>query len=329
MRILMSCPHQYPANGGLGTGLQPKKFPSCSGQHLHDLMVKGLAERGHEVFYHLPNGYNEPLPEGVQWLSKPTLDIDVYHSYAGAFDEVYQLMAKVNKPFIKTCHIDRASFGCSREEATREWIFVSKTLANLYSSERYIHCGLDPADFIYSETKDDYFLMIGSMERHEQKGLKTALDLSHKRDFKLVVAGTAKTAKTVSKVKALCDAYQAEYVGDVRGEAKAALYAGAKAVLFPTRQAESFGLVIAEAMFSGTPIICSDLGAIPEVMTPKAGFVCTNEADYLYAIDHIDEILPKDCRAKAMKDYHYETMVDNYLKEYEKEISRSFKFSEA
>ena len=316
----MSCPHTYPANKKKGFGLQPKTYPSCSAQHLHDLLVKGLASRGHEVFYHLPKGIDENLPPGVNLLHEPIEDIDIYHSYTGVFPEVYAKMESANIPYLKTCHIDRTIVGGKRSEATDQWIYVSKTLADLYGSSRFIHCGLDPEEYIYSEKKKDYLLCISDMERYEKKGLDIAIDLAIKKDLKLVVAGTCKSWDMIKKVKALCSAKNISYVGDVRGEEKAKLYAGARAVLFPTRQAESFGLVIIEAMFSGTPVICSNMGACPEVMSPETGFICSNEEAYLHAIDHIDDISPAACRAKAMKDYHHDTMIDKYLIEYEKEL---------
>ena len=49
MRLLLSSTHRYPAFGDVGSGLHPKLFPSGSGFHIHDLLVKGLAELGHEV----------------------------------------------------------------------------------------------------------------------------------------------------------------------------------------------------------------------------------------------------------------------------------------
>jgi glycosyltransferase involved in cell wall biosynthesis len=39
----------------------------------------------------------------------------------------------------------------------------------------------------------------------------------------------------------------------------------------PTRRDEMFGMVAAEALSSGTPIVCSNLGGLPEVVPPTAG----------------------------------------------------------
>ena len=56
MRILLSSEHSYPAFGPVGSGLHPRTYPSGSGFWIHDLLMKGLAELGHDVFYLLPRG---------------------------------------------------------------------------------------------------------------------------------------------------------------------------------------------------------------------------------------------------------------------------------
>jgi glycosyltransferase involved in cell wall biosynthesis len=75
-----------------------------------------------------------------------------------------------------------------------------------------------------------------------------------------------------------------------------------------------------EALMSGTPVICSDRGACPEIITKDVGFVCRYEPDYLNAIRRIGEINPQTCREKAMRDFHYLRMTRDYVAEYEKEI---------
>ena len=62
MRILLSSEHRYPAFGAVGSGLHPRTYPSGSGFWIHDMLMKGLTELGHEVFYFLPHGAAVPLP---------------------------------------------------------------------------------------------------------------------------------------------------------------------------------------------------------------------------------------------------------------------------
>jgi len=50
LRILFSHIHTYPFSKPTGSGKAITKMPSCSSMYIHDLMVKGMAEKGHEVF---------------------------------------------------------------------------------------------------------------------------------------------------------------------------------------------------------------------------------------------------------------------------------------
>jgi len=42
---------------------------------------------------------------------------------------------------------------------------------------------------------------------------------------------------------------------------------------------ETFGIVIAEALLCGTPVICSNVGALPELITMSNGILCENTID--------------------------------------------------
>ena len=319
MRILLSSDHEYPAANPHGSGLHPKKFPSGSGYILHDLLAKGLAELGHDVFYLVRRSHAD-APSGVNLIFEPVRDVDVLHTISG---RDAALIAESQKPWVATCHMDERTRGRDRDTVTQNWIYVSRTLAQLHGSERYVWNGIDPAEYIYSEAKDDYFLFMSTMDWGTQKGLDVVLSLSKRLGFKLVVAGTGESYERIAKVQEMCDEAGAKYCGDVRGKEKAELLAGAKGFLFPTKLDEAFGLGMVEALMSGTPVICSDRGACPEIITPDVGFACGNEAQYIAAIEQIGEIDSRACRDKAMRDYHYHAMATNYVREYEVELART------
>lgn len=324
MRILLSSDHQYPASNGHGSGLHPKRFPSGSGYILHDLLAKGLAELGHEVFYLVRETANGALaPDGITVTHEPVFHADVLHTISGRDNSLIREWEARCKPWVATCHMDERTRGRDRGPITSNWIYVSKTLAQLHGSERYVWNGVDPDEYIYSETKDDYFLFMSTMDWGTQKGLDTVLALARKMGLKLVVAGTGESYERIEKVHQMCRAAGARYVGDVRGKEKAELLAGAKGFLFPTKLDEAFGLGMVEALMSGTPVICSDRGACPEIITPEVGFTCTNEDQYMVAIEKIGSISPVTCHAKAMRDYHYRVMASNYVREYEIEFGNT------
>jgi glycosyltransferase involved in cell wall biosynthesis len=223
---------------------------------------------------------------------------------------------------VVTCHLDPTVPGRLVADPIRDnWIFVSRTLAQSLGRTRYVLNGIDPHDYQFVSVKQDYFLFIASMDWADHKGLGLALDLAEKAGIRLIVAGTAKTKETVALVASRCRAAGAIYLGDVRGGEKAALFANARGLLFPTQVNEAFGLAITEALMSGTPVICSSNGACAELVTPEVGFVCRTEREYGEAFKHIETIIPARCREVALARFHYLRMARDYLREYEVEIA--------
>ena len=326
MRVLLSSDHEYPSSNGHGSGLHPKAFPSGSGYILHDLLAKGLAELGHEVSYlvrRLRADFSEnEVPPGIKLVFAPDFTADVLHTISGRDAALIAEWEARAKPWVATCHMDEQTRGRERGHSRQNWIFVSQTLAHLHGQDRYVWNGIDPAEYIYSETKKDYFLFMSTMDWGTKKGLDIVLSMAKQLGFKLVVAGTGESYERIAQVQEMCRRAGARYVGDVRGREKAELLAGAKGFLFPTKLDEAFGLGMVEALMSGTPVICSNRGACPEIITPEVGFVCHTYEDYLNAIDSIAALDPSVCRDKAMRDYHYHTMARNYVRQYEIESAR-------
>src|SRR5215831_14825523 len=109
MRVLISSQHRYPCFGSVGSGRRPKKFSSGSGQHMQDLLARGLAELGHEVLYLLRNGCDAPLPDGVRLVSDPIANVDIYQTtsshWAGDGADIMDFVASRGLPHIVTCHL--------------------------------------------------------------------------------------------------------------------------------------------------------------------------------------------------------------------------------
>jgi glycosyltransferase involved in cell wall biosynthesis len=335
MRVLLYSRHRYPARRDDGAGREPRPEPSGAAAHVLDVLARGLAEEGHEVHYLLPAGVEGPLPDGVLPVRGIDAPVDVFHNLQVA-----------ERPWITTIHgyrppagyFDRVVDGelvaapgrdvSPPYELPANGVCVSHTLATTFGSSRYVHNGLDPAEFLYSETKGDHFLFMAGMQGasipniYQHKGLEFALELASEVGFQLVVAGTTRERAVGDRIAAMCHEAGARYLGDIRGTEKAELLAGARAVLFPTRLHEGLPLVIIEALLSGTPVIASDRGACPELVTPEVGFVCADRAAFRRAIDNVGRINPQACRAKAVHEFHYRRMAAGYVREYERELGR-------
>lgn len=307
MRVYLSSPHRYP---GWRFGL------ASSG--VHDRLARGLAELGHEVRYHLINGSETRLPDGVTLVEGLLGGEDVLH-----INHTPIKAAPLSKlPWVRSVHSDLLDIPVPRDAALPNFIFVSETMARLHKCSRFVRNGIDPDEFIYSETKNPYFLFIvsGSINKAFRKGLDTAFWLANQTATKLVVAGGSGYEPEMAQYADLCRAHGSQFIGIVSGQRKAELFAAARALLFPTKMSEAFGLPVAEAMMSGTPVIASDRGAMSELVESAAGFVCASESDYLDAVQNLGRIKPADCRRLALERFHYLDMARGYLREYEREI---------
>jgi glycosyltransferase involved in cell wall biosynthesis len=312
MRILVTRRSFYPARA------YPVSGEGLAAFRITDLMVKGLAELGHEVHYQVQPG-PEPLPEGVRWVANGSLPaVDIAHRQV----DPQVRKADLPPPWVRTCHTDIAARGLDRNLAEDNWIFVSRTLARSYGSSRYVVNGIDPSEFIYSESKGGYFLFVACLDRAEQKGLDIAISLARKTGFKLVVAGSAASEEANTSIREKYSHSDIELAGEIQGNRKAELFAGARALLFPTQLNEAFGAVMAEALMSGTPVISSNRGACREIISSDVGFVCETEQDYMEATDRLHQIKPVDCREKALRDYHYLRMAGDYVEQFKQEIGR-------
>jgi len=155
------------------------------------------------------------------------------------------------------------------------------------------------------------------------KGLDIALWLAKETGIKLVVAGGSnETPRENAEFARLCKENEAAFLGPIHGKLKAEKFTAAKALLFPTQVNEAFGLPVAEALMSGTPVIASNRGAMREVLDPLGGFICDDESEYLKAVANLGQIKSSDCRQLALSRFHYLDMAQNYVKEYEREIER-------
>jgi glycosyltransferase involved in cell wall biosynthesis len=301
LRVTIVSEHWYPASvGGLASA------------RVFDCLAKGVAELGHEVTCVL-SGNLIPLPQGVTLVSEVPAETDLVHV---ADPTLIQKLGVSARPWLRTRHVDSTLHGIPRTAAPNT-IYVSRTLAANYGSDCYVWNGVDPDEFIYSETKQDYVLFLCGIERAAAKGFDIALAAAREAGVRLVVGGSSRDGELVDRFSEMCAEKGVEYAGEVWGTRRAALLAGAKALLFPTQWNESFGLVMVEALMSGTPVISSSHGACLELITPDVGFVCRQTEDYARAILKAHEIAPEACREKAMRDFHYRRMAADYVTKYQ------------
>jgi glycosyltransferase involved in cell wall biosynthesis len=119
-----------------------------------------------------------------------------------------------------------------------------------------------------------YALFVGTLTpRKDPVTAIEALALT-KTELRLVLAGPHKGSEGAARaaVARLGLEDRVEFAGHVPRQELAALYRGAACLVFPSRY-EGFGLPVLEAMASGTPVVTTTAGALPEVAGDAAVLV--------------------------------------------------------
>jgi glycosyltransferase involved in cell wall biosynthesis len=180
---------------------------------------------------------------------------------------------------------------------------------------RVIHHGVDVDDFPMGRGDGGYALFLGRMAA--DKGAHIAVDVARKAGVPLKLAGKMREPLEFeyfeTRVQPLLGD-DAVYLGEVPQEHKLELLAGARAVLFPIRWNEPFGLVMIEALACGTPVLAFPEGAAPEVIEDgRTGFLCHDEAAMAEALTRVDTIDRDACRAAVAGYFSTERMVREHL----------------
>jgi glycosyltransferase involved in cell wall biosynthesis len=188
---------------------------------------------------------------------------------------------------------------------------------------RVIHHGLDASDFPFGDGSGGYCLFLGRMS--PDKGAHRAIEAAKKAGVPLKMAAKMREAWEFEYFDANVKPHlsqDVQYLGEVPHEEKLELLAGARALLFPIRWNEPFGMVMIEALACGTPVLAFPEGAAPEVVEDgRTGFLCHDETDMAEAIDRVGELDRRTCRAAVEGYFSTERMVNEHLALFEEVLS--------
>jgi glycosyltransferase involved in cell wall biosynthesis len=256
------------------------------------------------------------LPKSIKKILKKSGEHEVYKYLPDDYDIVhfhYNPIKEPEFPYVVTFHWLGKSREKFDEKILDNTIFVSSKHAINNNRSTYIHHGVDPSEFKFSENKSDRFLFLSKIS-YPPKNVKLAIKLAKDIKFKLDIAGGWRFS--ISRYL--------KFHGMVGGTKKYNLLTRSKAMIFPTLCEEPFGLVTIEALASGTPVISSENGAMPEIIKNGLnGFRCTDYKDYKIAINSISIIDPKVCRKTVKEKFNYLIMAQNYIEQYKAVLSNN------
>jgi len=261
-------------------------------------------------------------------------EFDILHSHLDVYDQFFVPFSK--SPVVSTLH---NTIEGNKKNITRFPIFNHYKHHNFISlsySQRVqapkgmnfvgnVYNGIQIENFSYNASPKDHFIWVGRFS--PIKGAHEAIKAAKKAGVKLKLAsGKCHTPIEEryfeTKVKPYVDGKQIDFVGEISRKEKSDFFGSAKGLLNPILWPEPFGLVMAESMACGTPVIAFDNGAAPEVVKDKkTGFIVKNIEQMIKAIGKIEKIKRADCRKRAEENFTVEKMVDNYEKIYYKMVN--------
>jgi len=303
-------------------------------------ITEGLVERGWDVTLFatkdsitkaklhavIDRGYEEDPSQEAKVVE--CLQISEMMEHAGEFDLIHNnydflpltYTRLIQTPMLTTIH------GFSSDNIRRVYhkykhdsYFVSISDSDRDPELPYlatVYNGIDLSNLTAGESRGDKLVFLGRI--HPDKGVHLACETAKKSGMELMIAGIIQDEHYFNEnVKPHIDGKQITYIGPVGPVERDALFKEAYAVLHLNELPERFGLVMAEAMAAGVPVIAYDRGSCREVVADgETSFLVTNVDQAAEAVKKIDSIDRTACRKRVEEFFSIPTMVQAYEKVY-------------
>jgi len=244
---------------------------------------------------------------------------DIVHIHVGQISMF--LIDSFHSPFVHTIHgafyshlIDTSN---DIEQKIKTMIrFKHQPIISISNNQRIglpdlnyvstVYNGINPSYYHLHKEHENYLCWIGRITKN--KGLDTAIRVAKRLNMKLKISGVIDKGDQNyfdTVIKPSIDG-NIELIGQIFNQkVKNAFLGKAIACLFPIVWDEPFGLVMVEAMASGTPVIAFNKGSVPEVIEDgRSGFVVETENQMVDAVKKINSIDRSYCHEYAVKKFN-------------------------
>jgi len=182
-----------------------------------------------------------------------------------------------------------------------------------------VHHGLPEKLYRPGDGKGNYLAFLGRIS--PEKRPDRAIEISKKTGIPLKIAAKVDKADEEyfeQKIKPLLDHPLVDFIGEIGEEQKEEFLGNALALLFPIDWPEPFGMVMIEALATGTPVIAFNHGSVPEIIEHgKTGFVVNNTQQAIEAVEKLNLISRTFCREVFERSFTSTVMAENYVALYD------------
>lgn len=308
------------------------------------LLTEELVKRGHEVTLFAsadsitagrlipcaPTGLRQAVDiSPTRWPAYQLKALLALESMQKQFDIVHSHMGYSALPFLRnlncvhlsTNHNPVKSYCSDIYLKFRNFPFVAISDAyrrlNLPQELNYvstIYNGIEIGTTADLTKQQRYLLFLGRI--CSDKGTVEAIEIACKLRLPIILAGKVDDNDRTyfdNFVRPRLTDSTVVYVGEVSTPAKAKLYAGAIATICPIKFDEPFGLVFAESLAAGTPVMAFKRGAAAEVVTDgKTGILGSTVDELVGRFSELQGITRTACRDSAKARFSKERMANEY-----------------
>jgi glycosyltransferase involved in cell wall biosynthesis len=203
--------------------------------------------------------------------------------------------------------------------------YISRQLSTVAEAYTIYNCApVDKFRFTAAVAENAPLVFLGRIE--DIKGTHVAIEVAEKAGRQLIIAGNIPEGKEYYFKEMVQPRLndRISYIGPVNDDQKNDLLGKALAFLMPIQWNEPFGIVMAEAMACGTPVLGFAMGSIPEVIENGInGFVCKNVEEMVQRVADCALLDRKRMRKIAEERFSNSKISADYLDLYTKLIERS------
>ncbi|MBE3594464.1 MAG: glycosyltransferase family 4 protein [Candidatus Carbobacillus altaicus] len=258
------------------------------------------------------------------------LKVDLLHNHLNFWPLPFS--ALVPYPILTTLHgaamLEDEARLVFRRYSHLPYVSISRAEAAHVPELNYVanvHNGIPVESFPFYETCGEALVFLGRVSY--EKGTDLAIELAQTIKRRLIIAGPVADKDRAffkEKIEPHLDGASVEYRGVVDHIGRDKLFKEAYALVHPIRFPEPFGLVLIEAMATGTPVLGLDRGAVSEVVGDGVGgFVGAHLEELIDKARALPSLSRAAIRRRVEENFSLKTMVEGYVQAYLKVLERS------